>query len=538
VPPGFFSGIKTAATSPYALIAYICVLAAWVYITIVQYRLKRLSTIIAKVPEHERAALLAREYSTFPRAGLSAEQWIRSRKHQLFAYAVIALIAAATVVAVTAILTSRQSNQNQKSQAFIKPTVKTRIVSRLYTRAPTPKAGQTANASPSSQEIFYEWSVSLTSIGRSGASLKANYLQENDIFRVDPEEAKAERVPEWSLGFKVRDESKPDYYALIVRADDLSETQPLTVTIRRSISLPVVESDLIRLADVRSTSGQIEDASYDAKTDLQRLKFQAGTIAQWKWTSSGEPLEIHPSIDVPPGYMQSTVETWCKDEDCKEMTIGNLVGKWNRLVVNPIPHSEKQSEASKENKRAPKQAAPSGTFPKATDPYDIAKKRLDSDPERLTIYDLFLTDFEPSDVKQARTMNISGIGPLPIAVGATVVWQVETGSEFIMFYVPYTNQTKETCFYLAGQYQRLLEEAQKFGAHVKVPGESEQTSSKALVFSNRIFVYHETYLSPEQIIEVRNLYKSMGITILFRSTDYLANRKLEAKVKNLQKVQK
>ena len=111
MPPEFFSGIKSAATSPYALIAYICALAAWVWITIAQYRLKRISAIIAKVPEKERAALLAREYSTFPRTGLSAEQWIRSRKHLLLAYAAFALIIAAAVVAVTFILTPRQPHQ-------------------------------------------------------------------------------------------------------------------------------------------------------------------------------------------------------------------------------------------------------------------------------------------------------------------------------------------------------------------------------------------------------------------------------------------
>ena len=111
MPQEFFSSIKAAATSPYALIAYICALGAWVWTTIAQYRLKRISGIIAKVPEKERTALLAREYSTYPRTGLSAEQWIRSRKHLLLAYAVFALIVAAAVVAATALLTPRQPHQ-------------------------------------------------------------------------------------------------------------------------------------------------------------------------------------------------------------------------------------------------------------------------------------------------------------------------------------------------------------------------------------------------------------------------------------------
>jgi hypothetical protein len=57
------------------------------------------------VPEKDRAALLAKEYNTTPRKGLSAEQWIRSRNYLLLFAAFIALVLAAAIVAVTAILT-------------------------------------------------------------------------------------------------------------------------------------------------------------------------------------------------------------------------------------------------------------------------------------------------------------------------------------------------------------------------------------------------------------------------------------------------
>lgn len=111
MPPDFFSGVKTAATSPYALVAYICLLVTYAYVTIARYRLKNISRNIEKVPERDRAALLAREYSTFPRTGLSAEQWVRSRKNMLFFLALIALIVAAAVVGVTAISAARRPAQ-------------------------------------------------------------------------------------------------------------------------------------------------------------------------------------------------------------------------------------------------------------------------------------------------------------------------------------------------------------------------------------------------------------------------------------------
>ena len=108
MPQGFFSAIKTAAASPFGVVAFIGLIVAWAYLEIGQYRLKRVSKIIRAVPEQDRAALLAREYSTFPRTGLSAEQWIRSRQYQYRFYAVLAAIVAVTLVTITALWTPRQ----------------------------------------------------------------------------------------------------------------------------------------------------------------------------------------------------------------------------------------------------------------------------------------------------------------------------------------------------------------------------------------------------------------------------------------------
>ncbi len=217
----------------------------------------------------------------------------------------------------------------------IKAIIKTRVVGRLYARVVTPPPGQTVDATFSFQEVFYEWSVSLSADGHSVASLKADYLQENDIFRVEPEGATTERVPESPLGFKTFGTSKPSHYALIVKSDDLTETQSLTVTIRRSITAALVDSDLIKLAYVRSATSKVEQSTYDTKADVERLKRQAKTIAEWKYPPQTTPLPIHPPGDVPAGVMQSAVEVWCKDEECKQMTMGNLVAEWNRVVPSP-----------------------------------------------------------------------------------------------------------------------------------------------------------------------------------------------------------
>jgi hypothetical protein len=116
-----------------------------------------------------------------------------------------------------------------------------------------------------------------------------------------------------------------------------------------------------------------------------------------------------------------------------------------------------------------------------------------------------------------------------------VVRQLEAGTKLLKFYVLYTNETQHVCESLADKYKVALEDFMEGRVDTeKIPGDSEQTSSQDLVFSNHIFIYHEAYLSPEQIIAVRDAYKRKGITVILRSTDYLANKKLEAKVRQLE----
>ncbi len=167
--------------------------------------------------------------------------------------------------------------------------------------------------------------------------------------------------------------------------------------------------------------------------------------------------------------------------------------------------------ASKKNLEAIEKKRIAEGVPPALAHYDVAKERLASDPEKLSLYDLYLTDFEQSEVKHSRTLVIKTTPE--IRMEAAVVQQIEMGTEFVMFYVPYNKGTDQLCLYLRG----------------------EQVTAKSLVFSKRIFIYHEAYLTPEQTIFVRNFYLEQGITVSFRSTDYLENRKLQAQVKKLEK---
>ena len=97
--------LREVASSPYAFVAYVAVVAAWAYVATAQYRLRTISKIIGNLPEGERAKILLKEYNTLPRSGLTAEQWIRSRRQMLFFLAFLALLVCTTILIVITVST-------------------------------------------------------------------------------------------------------------------------------------------------------------------------------------------------------------------------------------------------------------------------------------------------------------------------------------------------------------------------------------------------------------------------------------------------
>jgi hypothetical protein len=167
-----------------------------------------------------------------------------------------------------------------------------------------------------------------------------------------------------------------------------------------------------------------------------------------------------------------------------------------------------------------------------------ARDHLEHDSNKLVLHDLFLTDF--SSIENTAT-NRGGFNITNDNTGGVthieymIVRQLETGTKLLKFYILYTNDTEGICKALSNLYQTAVNDFLEGTVDAeKIPGDSEQTTSQDLVLSNRIFIYHEAYLSPEQIIAVRDAFKMKGLTVILRSTDYLSNKQLEAKVKQLE----
>lgn len=100
--PDFLTHLKETASSPFAFVAYVCVVAAWVYVVVARHRLNKVAGIISELPEEQRTVVILHEYKTTPKEGLTAEEWLRARRLTLIFYSFLAtLIALIAVIGMT-----------------------------------------------------------------------------------------------------------------------------------------------------------------------------------------------------------------------------------------------------------------------------------------------------------------------------------------------------------------------------------------------------------------------------------------------------
>ena len=176
--------------------------------------------------------------------------------------------------------------------------------------------------------------------------------------------------------------------------------------------------------------------------------------------------------------------------------------------------------------------------PKSASVFDstIAEWRLENEPESLELHDLFLTDFKSVQQKAYGAIFVDDAKTISVQYAINV--ELALRSKFLSFYVGRQDQhTAEICRYLADHFRFVLDSAPQLLIEQKTPGDSGTISTKEAVFSDRIYVYHETYLPAETTVALSNRYRHHGISAIFRSVDYLATKKLEASVRKLRRTQ-
>lgn len=101
----FLRALPSAASSPLAFVAYLCLLLGWAFIALRNKRINSLLKSIEKLPEKDRKPTLVAEMGAVIPRSITAEQWLIAQKHQYIFFGYIGSVIA--IVAVIAIIVSQ-----------------------------------------------------------------------------------------------------------------------------------------------------------------------------------------------------------------------------------------------------------------------------------------------------------------------------------------------------------------------------------------------------------------------------------------------
>lgn len=139
--------------------------------------------------------------------------------------------------------------------------------------------------------------------------------------------------------------------------------------------------------------------------------------------------------------------------------------------------------------------------------------------QRPTLYELFKTDF--SDTFRVTEKYTATIDEVKVDIIAQIYDNSFSRTRFMGFYIPHSDHTYQICVLISNEYKKILDKlASVFNVTNIIPGESAGTTSNELVFSRRIYIYHDTDLSLQQKASIEQLFKSKELSVIFRGTDF------------------
>jgi hypothetical protein len=186
------------------------------------------------------------------------------------------------------------------------------------------------------------------------------------------------------------------------------------------------------------------------------------------------------------------------------------------------PENNKNGKQSDEGKTVPSSKVVPSSSQSRPHPPNVPLKHLDAQP---TLYSLFKHDFDSTvRISGPFTVKEKDTNKTIAEFDAQIYMDFPARSKFIGVYFPRTtpDETVKQCELFADYLQGILG-MQMPEATSAFVGE-EMMSSKDLIFSGRVFIYHEDSLSLEQRASLEVLYKSKNLSVQFRGPDYLAGR--------------
>jgi hypothetical protein len=142
--------------------------------------------------------------------------------------------------------------------------------------------------------------------------------------------------------------------------------------------------------------------------------------------------------------------------------------------------------------------------------------------ERPTLLTLFMTDSAPDASEGNISVEANGYVDLTLADDSKlrIFYAVlnDHTKRFINFYVPYSSHTYEACEFCATGYRKVLDQPQSG------PAAASAGKGTAPVFAGRLFIYHETDLTRQELRKLSDLYAANQLQPEFRGARYAAAR--------------
>jgi hypothetical protein len=137
------------------------------------------------------------------------------------------------------------------------------------------------------------------------------------------------------------------------------------------------------------------------------------------------------------------------------------------------------------------------------------------------------------------TVTTSGTVPIivdgqPISTEVVDFRDPHSGAEFMGAFIPRTPQTLEVAEKIITDYREIMDtfrKAFKGGVSIRAYGQYGQSSSENVVFTNRIFIYHEGDLSIHDLARLETLENKHGLIVVYRDVSYLAAHPLHVPLK-------
>jgi hypothetical protein len=242
-------------------------------------------------------------------------------------------LVAAGSLAVTAI--SLLANFVDLGSAFRSPppcvvraTTTSDIVSRLYARADFNAAASDMVMNFQFQELFYEWTMTLSSENLDrGLALTISHMRPDDRIAITPADHKSsDLVPMWLSGFPEPARS-PDYYRRTISFDRVAAGESgVVLSVRRPLSsgTPIVPGDLIRIDEVSAGACKTILSPPDVIQDAPRLDARARLLPKAVRPNGTELPAGRDPGDLRPKDTQATIEARCASDSCDTLMMRNL----------------------------------------------------------------------------------------------------------------------------------------------------------------------------------------------------------------------